>query len=131
MHMAFRLGNMVTYVEGLLTIKSYNALIRWSCKFVWQTKTTTTRMPTATKLGKIVTYLDGLLSRVRLKLSYLSTTTWSMTTKLDRMVTYLEGLLTIKPFNALITWYFKVTWKTKIIISPLPEYLWPPNLAGW
>ena len=61
---------------------------------------------------------------------YNLTTTVPLATKLDRMVIYLEGLLIlfIKPFNALITWSYKVTRQTKIIIFPLPEIQWRPNL---
>ena len=29
--MAVKLGGMVPYLKGLLTIKSFNALITWSC----------------------------------------------------------------------------------------------------
>ena len=59
-----------------------------------------------------------------------------MATKLGSMVTYLEGNLTIKLYYALITWSCKVTWQTKIIISPLPECLWlttrrDNNLLRW
>ena len=32
--------------------------------------------------------------------------------------------------SALITWASKITWQTKIIISPLPHYLKPQNLVG-
>ena len=31
--MAIRLGSLVNYPGGLLTINSFNALITWSCKF--------------------------------------------------------------------------------------------------
>ena len=31
----------------------------------------------------------------------------------------------------LIMWSCKITWQTKIIISSLPQCLWPPNLASW
>ena len=27
--------------------------------------------------------------------------------------------------------HVKITWQTKAIIAPLPQCLWPPNLAGW
>ena len=36
--MAMKLSRMVTYLEGLLTSKSYNTLIKWSCNVTWQTK---------------------------------------------------------------------------------------------
>ena len=44
---------MVTFLEGLLTIKSFNALITRSYKV---------RVPMAIKLGRMQIYLDGLLS---------------------------------------------------------------------
>ena len=34
--MATKLGRMMTYFERLLTIKSFYALITWSCKVTWQ-----------------------------------------------------------------------------------------------
>ena len=36
--LAIKLARMVTYLEGLLFIKSFNALIMWSCKATWKTK---------------------------------------------------------------------------------------------
>ena len=54
-----------------------------------------------------------------------------MAMKLGSIVTYLEGLINIKSHNALITWSYKVTWQSKIIISLLPECLRPPNLVEW
>ena len=37
--MATKISRMVTYLKGILTTKSCNALITWSGKFTWQTKT--------------------------------------------------------------------------------------------
>ena len=54
-----------------------------------------------------------------------------MTTKLGWVVTYYQGLPPMKPHNTLITWSCKIMRQTKTIISPLPYWLWPPNLAGW
>ena len=51
--------------------------------------------------------------------------------KHGRMVTYLEGILLIKSVGDLITWSCKIAWQTKTILSPLPQCLWPPNMAGW
>ena len=62
---------------------------------------------------------------------HISPTKFSMATKLGRMVTYLEGLLSIKAHGALTTWYYKITWQTKTIISLPPQSLWSPNLARW
>ena len=62
---------------------------------------------------------------------YVSTIRVPMATKLCRMVMYLDELLLIKSHDPFITWSCKITWQTKIIISPLPQCLWPPNLARW
>ena len=49
--------------------------------------------------------------------------------KLGRMVAYLDRLHPIKSNDPLITWSCKITWQTKIIISPLPQCLRQSNLA--
>ena len=90
------------YVEGLVTIKSLNTLITWSCKVTWANEN-----------------------------YFVSTTRVTLTTKLCRMVSYLNGLLPIKSHEFLITWSCETTWKTKTIISIIPQCLWPPNLVGW
>ena len=54
-----------------------------------------------------------------------------MPTKLGRVVTYNEELPPIKSHDPLNTWPYKITWQTKFIITPLPEWLRPPNLVGW
>ena len=54
-----------------------------------------------------------------------------MATKLGRMVTYLHKFLPIKSHDLLFMWSSKITTQTKIIISPLPQCLWPRNLARW
>ena len=61
----------------------------------------------------------------------ISTTTVPMVTKLGRMVTYLDGLLPIKSHDPLITCCCEIMWQPKIIISLLPQCLWPYNLAGY
>ena len=78
--MTTKLGRMLTYLEGLLTIKSHNALIIWSCKI----------------------YVTN-------ENYYISATRVLMTTKVGRTVAYFESLLTMKSFYTLITWSFKVT----------------------
>ena len=54
-----------------------------------------------------------------------------MAIELGRMVTNLERLQQIMLLYPLVTWSCEITWQTKIITSPLPQYLWPPNLAEW
>ena len=46
-------------------------------------------------------------------------------------VTNLEQLLPIMLLYPLVTWPFEITWQTINTISPLPQCLWQPNLAGW
>ena len=43
--MTTKLGRMVTYFEGLLTIRSLIPLITWCCKVTWQTKTIISPIP--------------------------------------------------------------------------------------
>ena len=45
MAMATKLGRIETYLEGLLTMKLYNALMMWSCKVTWQTNTIISLLP--------------------------------------------------------------------------------------
>ena len=61
--MATKLARMVIYLDRLLIIKSYKALIMWSCKVTWQTKIiiSVTRVFMATKPGRMIASLDGLL----------------------------------------------------------------------
>ena len=48
-----------------------------------------------------------------------------------KMVIYFDELLLIKSHDPLITWSYKIKWETKIIISSLPQCLWPSNVARW
>ena len=60
--MATKLGRMVTYLERLLTIKSYNTLIAWSRKVTNKDHyISNTTVFMATKLGRIMSYLNRLL----------------------------------------------------------------------
>ena len=52
-------------------------------------------------------------------------------TKVSGVVTYYEGLPPIKAHGPLITWSCEITWQTKNIMIPLPEWPWTPNFAGW
>ena len=62
---------------------------------------------------------------------HMSATALPIGTKLGRMVAYLDRLLPIESHDPLNSWSFKIMWQTKIIISPLPRWLWPSNLTGW
>ena len=145
MPLATKLRRMVTYLNGLLPIRSNNCLITWSCKVTLQTKIIifTTRVPLATKLCRMVTYLNGLLPiksnnclitwscKITLQTKIIIfTTRVPMATKLGRMVTYLDGLLPIKSHDPFIIWSCGITWQSKYI-SPLSQCLSPPKLADW
>ena len=113
--MAMTFGGMVTYHEGLLTIKSHNVLIMWSCKVMWQTKIiiSSTRVSMTTKLDRMVTYFETLKKKSYIHMN--DNLTWWVTT--------------YKLHQPLITWSCKIKWKTKTIISPLQECLWQPHLT--
>ena len=49
---------------------------------------------------------------------HIFTTRVSKTIKLDRIVTYLGELLPMRSHDTLIRWSWKITWETRIIISP-------------
>ena len=61
MPMTTKFGRVLTYHEGLPSLKSHDPLIMWFCEITQQTISTTT-MPMATELGRVVTSLDGLLT---------------------------------------------------------------------
>ena len=97
----------------------------------------------ATKLGRMVTYLKKLLTikhlvlwsfglaRSRANKNHISPTRLPMATKLGRIIRYLIVLLPIKSLYILISWSCEITWQNKSIISPRPQWLWPPNLVEW
>ena len=61
--MTTKLGIMVTYLEEILTIKSFNTLIKGATRLHDKQRQNifTTTMPMATKLGRMIPYLDELL----------------------------------------------------------------------
>ena len=61
--MSTKLGRILTYLDGLLAIKTNDPLIMWSCEMTWQTKAIISQNTTvyvATKLGRMMTYLKQL-----------------------------------------------------------------------
>ena len=60
--LATKLGRMVTNLEWLLYMKSYQTLITWSCKFTGHENyfISTTAVLMAATLARLVTYHDGL-----------------------------------------------------------------------
>ena len=43
--MATKLGRIVTYLDGLLTIESHDPLITWSCEITWKSNITISPLP--------------------------------------------------------------------------------------
>ena len=80
--MATKLGRMVTYLGGIVSIKSRVSQVTWSCGIMWLTNEN----------------------------YYISTTTMPRVTKFGRMVTYLALLSPVKPHDPLVTWSCKITW---------------------
>ena len=64
---------------------------------------------------------------------YNSTTRVAVATdaKVKRMVSHLDRISPIKSHNPLIAWFWKITWQTKAIVSPLPQCLLPSYLERW
>ena len=56
MLMATRLGEVVTYYEKHLSLKSHNPSNTWSSEVMWNHFISTTVMPMASKPGRVVTY---------------------------------------------------------------------------
>ena len=136
--MANKLGTIVTYVEGLLTIKSFNGLIKWPCKVTWQTETIIfpPRVPTTTKLGRVMKRLPHIkliylawrgLARSRDKLKSLHLHCYSAYDHQTLRSFYYYNHLP----HPLITWSSLITWKTKSIWTLLVQNLWLLNMERW
>ena len=134
--MATKLGRVVTYLEGLFSIKSYKAFITWPrdktksivsllTEQLWPPNLAGWLVTLTAPTHKVTWPFDHVVLQDHMTNwnYYIFTTTVPMAAKPGRMVTYLKELLAIKSFNALITWSRKVTWQTKFILSPLPECL--------
>ena len=55
-----KLGRLLTYFKGLLSIKSHDPLITWSCEITRQTKNHVSLVLIATEIGRVVTYYEEL-----------------------------------------------------------------------
>ena len=101
-HMAPKLGRMVTYHEKLPSIKSHDPFITWSCLITWHTKgISTITIPITTKLGKVVIHHEKL-----------------------QFIKLLDPSITL-------SWFCKVTWHDKCFISPLALDQWLSKMARW
>ena len=144
MSLANKLGTMVTYLDGLLPITSYDPLITWSSKITWHTQTiSTTTVLIATKLGRMVINLEELLPIMLLDPLF----TWScdiawqtkaIISPLSRCLSpknlagvglNMRGGPLIKLNDDTNTWSWEFMWQTKNI-SPLSQCIWPQNIAG-
>ena len=103
------LGRVVTYHEGLLSVKSRDSFVTWSCEITWQTKSMFP-LPQYLWLPNMASWwltlrashpwshptLDHVVLRDHVtNLKHVSTTTIPMATKLGRVVTYNEELALI------------------------------------
>ena len=126
------LQHYMSCLEGRQTTEFKNALITWSWKITWQTKTIKSQLPECLWPPNLseqnltlkspyppsqkpyppshMTFYSRGLVRWREKLKkYISITIVPMATTLGGMVTYFNRLLTIKSFSDFIMWLFKVT----------------------
>ena len=133
------LGRVITYHEGLLSIKSRDSFVTWSCEITWQTKSLFP-LPQYLWLPNMASWwltlrashprshptLDHVVLRDHVtNLKHVSTTTIPMATKLGRVVTYNEELALIKLHDPSFTLFWKVTWQINYLISPLAQDQWP------
>ena len=101
-------GRMVTYFKRLLAIKSVYALITWSWKIMWQTKTIIPPQPQClwppNLLGWWCNLILSKLIKNRIKNHFIAITRVPMATKLSRIMTSHDGLTPIMSHNPLIAW---------------------------
>ena len=149
MSTATKLGKMTTYLEWLLPINSHDRIITWSCKIPWQSKIIIYLLTLCLWLSVLVgwqytmrsflPWSHQILSSCGLARSCnvmffsccITTNTRPMATKLGKVMIYYKKLQFIKPHKLLNMWLCEVPWQIKISLSPLPQYLWLPNLGGW
>ena len=113
--MATITDKIVTYLDGLLPIKSHGPFIRWSCKVTWQTKTIISQQWSPNLSDWWLTLkVSYLLSHMDLENAWsheitrqikniLSPLPQCLSPPICRVVDYLEMLLVIKSHVSLIT----------------------------
>ena len=142
--MATKHGRVVIYLEGLQIRNPYNALITRSWKVTLQTKTIIPLLPDhqswqdgnltwQAPTYKVKWPFDHMVlqGHETNKNHFMFTAIVPLATKLGTMITYLDRFLPLKSHDSLITWSYEIKWKTKTIISPIPQCLWLQNLVGW
>ena len=125
--MATKFGRMMTYLDGLLPIKSHVPLITRSSEITWQNKTTMYQLSEQRLMGswcapahKFIWPFDyvDLRDHVATWNYYMSTITVSLATKLGKLVTYHEEFASMLHYP-LVPRSCEITWQTKTIISSL------------
>lgn len=103
---------MVTYLERLLPIKSYDYIIQWIGKIRWQTNNPSPQTQCLwTKLGRMVSYLGWLLPIM----SHDHTITWSS----DKIITHkLPQCLLLRSLRSFLAWNHKALWSRGLARSP-------------
>ena len=140
---ATTLGKVVTHLKRPLPIN--HMTLEWHIlqDHVTNLKNfiSTTTAPIANKFGRIMSYFERLLAiksydldhvafqnHVTKYKNYITTTTLSMAYKLGKWWFTLRGSFLNE---SLVTWFCEINWQSKIILSPLPQCFWTPNMAGW
>ena len=81
---------------------------------------------------KVTKPFDYIFLQVHVKnwIRNIFTSTMLMATQLDRVGIYYVELPSIKSQGPFTTWSCKVIGQIEYVISSLPQWKWPPNLAG-
>ena len=132
--MATKLDRIVTYLDGILPIKSHDSFITWSWEIMLQTKTTISPIPQClwppNLVGRWLT-LSGSHPQSYLNIDHLvllnQVTNWKHYI-FHYCIAYDHQ--TWQSCDSFITWSWEIMLQTKTTISPIPQCLWPPNLVG-
>ena len=117
-HMTLWSGDLISCVPTLLLV----------CFFSLKESTCETRKNVFCFFSKVLFILEKIKVK---KFRHWNFITVAMVTKIWSMVTDLGWLLPTKSHDPLIMWSAEITLQTKTIISPLGQFLWPPNLTVW
>ena len=140
MSMATKLGRIITCLDGLLAVKSYNPLITWCYKITWQNKISTTTVPMTTKPGRVVTFLVKSCDKPRLSYLYYRSA-WSSIKSILRLFRA-RSSLTFKQLQSVDSlWNTYVTWQENTVsygcvlifgtVSHICHYYYIPNYCNY
>ena len=120
--MPTKLGRVVTNHAWLLPIKSHDPLVKWTCKFRWQTKKIVSpltewlcnqtwqnvNLPWWASTHKVTWPFNHVACKITWQTKkIISTTTILMATKVGRVVTHNEELSLIQLHDLSITWFVR------------------------